>query len=388
LIEDDLPEWARSDAFPASPATASYGWLDHKGRRHECASVESLAGLLDQGKASQVELVWTPASPRLVVPEEVPELRQPLLRARLANAEADVSDARRNIAGFGILAALLAGHAWWRSGWSAIMADSAVGMALLFWVMFGWLPWYQAWQARRLAARPVPSNMDEEIADARFDVWLMRQRAWATWSLLVLLGITGLLQLLPGDGWRVAGLLKDRYAAGEWWRLLTAPWLHGGIVHWLLNATALLYLGRRTEVLARWPHLLLVFLVAALGGGVASARFVTTPSVGASGGLLGLLGFLLVFEALHRKLVPVSTRQRLLGGIVATAVIGVLGFRFIDNAAHAGGLLAGLGYGAIVFFKSSSAQRPRVTVPDAIAGVLAALLLVAGAALAWFKMVF
>jgi membrane associated rhomboid family serine protease len=153
--------------------------------------------------------------------------------------------------------------------------------------------------------------------------------------------------------------------------LFTAPLLHGNLVHFLMNAAALLYLGKRMEVFARWPHVPLVFLFAACVGGEASARFLTAPSVGASGGLMGWLGFLLVFEWLHRRLVPRAATRRLLAGVVLTALIGVIGFRFIDNAAHAGGLLAGMLYAVIVFPKSSSPQRPASTVTDRIAGGLA-----------------
>ncbi|RYD44824.1 MAG: rhomboid family intramembrane serine protease, partial [Verrucomicrobiaceae bacterium] len=140
------------------------------------------------------------------------------------------------------------------------------------------------------------------------------------------------------------------------------------VVHFLMNAAALLYLGKRLEVFARWPHLALVFLFSTCIGGEASARFLSTPSVGASGGLMGWLGFLLVFETLHKELVPRRARRRLAAGVALTALIGLIGYRYIDNAAHAGGLIAGMVYGVIVFPPSSSPHRPRSTVTDLVAG--------------------
>ena len=93
----------------------------------------------------------------------------------------------------------------------------------------------------------------------------------------------------------------------------------------LMNAAGILYLGRRTEALARWPHLLIVFVAALWVGGIASARLMPDdPAVGASGGLMGLLGFMLVFEGLHAKLVPHPARRRLLAGLVLMAIMGVL----------------------------------------------------------------
>jgi membrane associated rhomboid family serine protease len=147
------------------------------------------------------------------------------------------------------------------------------------------------------------------------------------------------------------------------------------------------YLGKRLEVLARWPHLPLVFLFAATVGGEASVRFVAATSVGASGGLMGWLGFLIVFESLHGKLIPRSARRRLVAGVVLTALIGLLGYRFIDNAAHAGGLLAGMAYAAIVFPKSSSPNRPGTTLTDRLAGSAALGVLAAAAAYAVLRIV-
>jgi membrane associated rhomboid family serine protease len=138
-------------------------------------------------------------------------------------------------------------------------------------------------------------------------------------------------------------------------------------------------------VLAGWPHLILVFLFSAWLGGESSLRFVGLPSVGASGGLMGWLGFLMIFESLHGRLVPIKARRRLLAGIFLTGLIGVLGFRFIDNAAHLGGLLAGLVYALIVFPKSASAARPRPTWSDRIAGLLAALVLAFAVLVALWK---
>jgi membrane associated rhomboid family serine protease len=123
-------------------------------------------------------------------------------------------------------------------------------------------------------------------------------------------------------------------------------------------------------------------LFSACVGGQASAFFVTAPSVGASGGLMGWLGFLLVFETLHHRLVPLDARRRLAAGVALTAVIGLIGYRYVDNAAHAGGLLAGMLYAAIVFPRSSSPARPNSNLTDRIAGGAAMLVLIASAAFA------
>ncbi len=101
---------------------------------------------------------------------------------------------------------------------------------------------------------------------------------------------------------------------------------------------------------------------------------------------MGWLGFLLVFETLHTKLVPRSAKRRLIGGVVMTALIGLVGYRFIDNAAHFGGLLAGMVYAAIVFPRSASVMRPRATLVDRSVGAASLLVIAASGAYAIMKM--
>ena len=162
--------------------------------------------------------------------------------------------------------------------------------------------------------------------------------------------------------------------------------LHGGLIHFVMNSLALLYLGKRLEVFARWPHLAIVFLFSSLVGGEASARLLDAPSIGASGGLMGWLGFLLIFETLHKALVPRSAKRRLIGGILMTALIGLVGYRFIDNAAHFGGLAAGMAYAVIVFPKSGSVMRPKMNLTDRLVGLGSLAVIAASAILAIFRM--
>jgi membrane associated rhomboid family serine protease len=390
------PIWARDDAFPEAPA--GWGWLDHKGKRNPCGSRAQLLEAIGKDDDARLLLVWTPDSPRMVLPEEVAGAEEAVLESRRRIAAGDVIEAVGQLRWFGIL---LGGLTLWMfyQGWSlapreanaaervwfalrALLNSMSIGIALLMFLIFAFIPWYQAVKRRREFRRWTPRDIVEAVPALRFDTWLLLQKAPFTRMLLVIIGAVGLAQMMSENSLAAAGLLKPAYHAGEWWRLFTAPLLHGNPVHFLMNAAALLYLGKRVEVFARWPHVPLVFLFAACVGGEASARFLTAPSVGASGGLMGWLGFLLVFEWLHARLVPRAATRRLIAGVVLTAVIGVVGFRFIDNAAHAGGLLAGMLYAVIVFPKSSSPQRPASTVTDRIAGGIALAAIAASAALA------
>lgn len=382
---DDRPVWARPEAFPV--AGPGWGWVDRKGRRVGCADFAALSEAIVNDAGARVDLVWTPAGGYLVLPEELPELHPALRDARLRWAEWEIEEGRKQMQLFGMFALGFALFSWFTN--KPVMAFGPVGLALLLMVILGVIPWYQGRKRLRRAKSWAAEGMAADVPELRFETWMMCEKVPVTRLLLGLIVLVGVVQVIaPGplmSTVEAAGLTKLNHRPENWWRLMTAPMLHGHWLHLLMNGSALAYLGRRIEVLARWPHVALVFVMSAWVGGEASAIFVEKPSIGASGGLMGMLGFLLVFESLHRRLVPETARRRLLAGVVLTGVIGVIGFRFIDNAAHAGGLLAGLLYGLAMFPKSASAHRPRETPVDRIAGFAALAVIVAAALLACVK---
>lgn len=95
------------------------------------------------------------------------------------------------------------------------------------------------------------------------------------------------------------GRLTEQYAmqpdaianGGEWWRLITAAFLHAGLLHLGSNMLALWTIGKPIEQMLGRNRFLGLYLLSALGGSVASYTFssVMTQSVGASGAIFGLL---------------------------------------------------------------------------------------------------
>lgn len=408
-----LAVWAREGAFPKSGE--GYGWVDRKGRRHACSSFGELSETVREDSASAVNLVWTPDSAHCRVPEEIEALSEPIRQVRQRWAADDLADACYRLRNFGIGVAVLAGYMALQA-WKAIQAreeasgldlglaehtlfilktlrdSTTVGLALLAFLVFAFIPWYQA-RKKVAEFKRLGGSVKPLVPLLRFETWLEAQKAPVTYGLLGIISLVFLAQVFHDRsilGFRESvervGLVKDVYRGGEYWRLFTAPMLHGGLIHFVMNALALLYLGKRLEVFARWPHVPMVFLFSALVGGEASARMLDASSVGASGGLMGWLGFLLVFETLHSALVPSSAKRRLVGGVLITALIGLVGYRFIDNAAHFGGLLAGMAYAAIVFPKSSSVMRPEMNATDRLVGLVALAVIVASAFLAVIRM--
>ena len=83
---------------------------------------------------------------------------------------------------------------------------------------------------------------------------------------------------------------------GEWWRLVTAAFLHGSFLHIAFNMYVLFALGPTLERILGHSRYLILYVLAAIGGGVASYVFsdMRTVSVGASGAIFGLMGALVV----------------------------------------------------------------------------------------------
>ena len=127
-------------------------------------------------------------------------------------------------------------------------------------------------------------------------------------------------------------------ANGEWWRLITAAFLHLGVIHLGVNMLGLYFGGRILEVMiGRWRFLLL-YLAAGVAGS-AGALYVTPNSitVGASGAIFGVFGALLVLE--RRGAIQTG------GQILMLIVVNLL-FTFtvsgISIGGHIGGLIAGI----------------------------------------------
>lgn len=163
--------------------------------------------------------------------------------------------------------------------------------------------------------------------------------AFGWWS-----GVGGEGALLFGA--KINGLV----AAGQWWRLVSALFLHGGALHLGLNGYALWMLGPLLERFYGSRRFVVLYLGSGLGAGLGSYLWTPGASVGASGAVFGLLGALMVFGWRARGRLPARVSRAFGVGlapwVVVNLVIGLLPGLPIDNAAHLGGLGSGLALGA------------------------------------------
>ncbi len=148
---------------------------------------------------------------------------------------------------------------------------------------------------------------------------------------------------------------------GEWWRLFTSAFLHGSFIHIAFNMYVLFFLGPTLERILGHTRFIVLYLLAALGGSVASYWFsdLQSVSVGASGAIFGLMGALIVTG---RRLRYDITQVLFL--LVVNVAIGFFS-PGVDWRAHFGGLFVGAAVSAVMVFPPK-----RIRMPVQIAGVL------------------
>ncbi len=181
-------------------------------------------------------------------------------------------------------------------------------------------------------------------------------------------GIFGILAP-PGEALFVFGSKYTPFIVGlgQVWRLVTAGFLHAGIVHLGFNCYALSILGPLIENSFGWRKFLFVYVLSDIAAFAVSAVFSPqVPSVGASGPLFGLLGFAVVYGRYRAGPGGRAVSDQLLNWIVMAVVMSFM--PGIDTAAHVGGFACG----AILAFLVNS-EEPQTRRGRAIWAVLTAL---------------
>lgn len=160
---------------------------------------------------------------------------------------------------------------------------------------------------------------------------------------------------------------------GEYWRLLTAMFLHGDgtiqgdLLHLGLNLLALFQVGSLFEIMFGTRRFLIIYFTTGLIASLTSALHIHGASVGASGAIFGILGaFVLSVRRSPRwrnERAARSIVNQLVFWIVANIVIG-LRIPQVDNSAHIGGLVAGLILGAVLPHPAPPPPPPAQVIVD------------------------
>lgn len=128
---------------------------------------------------------------------------------------------------------------------------------------------------------------------------------------------------------------------GQYYRLLTGIFLHGGFFHLLFNCYALYVIGSQVENFLGRFKFLIIYLAAGISGALFSTIFGGNyASIGASGAIFGLMGALVYFGYHYRVYLGNVVKSQIIPLIVINLVLGFC-VSGIDNFAHIGGLIGG-----------------------------------------------
>lgn len=168
---------------------------------------------------------------------------------------------------------------------------------------------------------------------------------------------------LAATGANIAALTVG---ANEAWRLLTCTFMHANLLHIGMNMWVLKSVGDTAERLFGSAMFGVLYLLAGLGGSIASLGWTLAdspqlPSLGASGAVFGMIGGLLGFALSRRGSVPAQVFRGLTRSALMFTVVTVafgLSFPMIDNAAHIGGLVVGFASGVVLSRDLPPAPQP------------------------------
>ncbi len=160
----------------------------------------------------------------------------------------------------------------------------------------------------------------------------------------------------------LGGVSRDLVLSGQWWRVLTAPFLHASPLHLLGNSVVLLLVGYRLERFAGRAWTLCLFTLGALAGSLGSmvANAPDVVSVGASGAIMAMLAgmFVICFHLPEGRAKTAMLFYSLRVAIPSLIPFkGTAGTMVIDYGAHGGGALAGLLLGLVMLVSWRGAAR-------------------------------
>ena len=223
-------------------------------------------------------------------------------------------------------------------------------IGLLVWIVMIAIPKINLTEFKRIAAGKPDLVARAEFKDF-FEIFIPSKDFFISPILLNLNLIVYLLMVICGVGFisfgsqellNWGGNFRPYVLDGEWWRLLTSMFLHGGLMHVLINCFSLIFIGMFLEPLLGKVKFLACYLVTGIIASLSSIYwYEETVSIGASGAIFGITGVFLAFSLFK------YIHTRIGGGLLIVLLI-FIGFNLlsgltggVDNAAHIGGLLSG-----------------------------------------------
>jgi membrane associated rhomboid family serine protease len=239
----------------------------------------------------------------------------------------------------------------------------------------------EAVEAYREADRRAPP--DERGAIANRIAWLLKEtghdfasrrqfnrargayatyQAWVTWAIVIINVAVFIADgALSGQGFSLGGgsgplaeagsVYGPAVAQGEWWRLITAAFLHLGLLHIGFNMYALWLFGPIMEQMYGHVEYAVIYLLCAVGGNVLTILVAPdVPALGASGAIFGLFGLAFIVSRRRHLLLGPQARAMLsrVGTLLVLNLIITFTIPFISWTGHVGGLAVGAAIGLLL----------------------------------------
>lgn len=219
-------------------------------------------------------------------------------------------------------------------------------------------------------------NVKTEKDNKEFERVFSRKRLSITYILIAInfvLFLADFIGIMTGkyDLYEVLALNRDLVKMGDYYRLLTAPFMHSNVFHLAMNMYSLYIIGSQVETfIGKWRYLS-IYLFSAISGCLLSSIVLANGawSVGASGAIFGLMGALIYFGYHYRLYLDNALKTQIIPLVLVNLTMGFV-IPNIDNAAHIGGLVGGLFMSMAVGIQNKSSKTDRIN------GIICSIILV------------
>lgn len=366
-----MKNWEEQIELPNKESDIDYAYILKSDKNPIKCDKETLFEVIENDK--EIKYVTTPQHDTYIIPGSDYETLQPVLRKKKSLVKSNLYIGLFYtflIGGMMFLFSLTSDEGFW--------SDRTGKLNVL---IFGVIPVLNALYELFAIRRVNESNYEKECSELKFDFWINQKKVIPIFIITGVLVLITLFQFITGlsDSIESVGLVKPKTLAGEYWRLLTCTLLHGSVLHILFNGAAIFVIGRMVIRITGLSYFAIVFLISGILGSVFSLLFMpNATSVGASGGIMGLIGFILIISIKFSDNIPRNIIKSMLNTIVLVAIIGISASDIIDNAAHGGGLIGGILIGLLLIRKQKNMIPYKPNLLINIFGVISTLILIGG----------
>ena len=185
-----------------------------------------------------------------------------------------------------------------------------------------------------------------------------KKTPYITYILIFINILFYVLSIISNSFYNSMVLNPSKILNGEYYRLLSCIFMHGGIIHLLCNMYCLYVIGPQVESFFGKIKYIIIYLLSGIIGSLMSLSITNSISLGASGAIFGLLGSILYFGYHYRVYLSQAIKSQIIPLIVLNLFLGFI-LNGVDNAAHICGLIGGVlvSMMAGVKYKSSTMEK-------------------------------